>query len=195
VSFPLYFLRVFLVSANLVFEYEQSLISSHIGASALILAKRIKMKSIKIYNLWPLAALASAKIGSCLDPRLARKAHTIHYVTPFPDFSIFSSLHTFLAFFFYKIGVYNPDLALSGHSRGNLILEEAHTNNKIGARFFHYGLRVARGSRRDPISRQSLEASFGRESMGLDPILLQGSNPFHTFSTILFSEIFFFHLL
>jgi hypothetical protein len=32
-SFPLYFLRVFLVSANLVSEYEQSLISSHTGAS------------------------------------------------------------------------------------------------------------------------------------------------------------------
>jgi hypothetical protein len=34
-SFPLYFLLVFLVSANLVSEYEQSLISSHIGASTL----------------------------------------------------------------------------------------------------------------------------------------------------------------
>jgi hypothetical protein len=32
-SFPLYFLRVFLVSANLVSEYEQSLISSHIGSA------------------------------------------------------------------------------------------------------------------------------------------------------------------
>ena len=34
-SFPLYFLCVFLVSANLVSEYVQSLISSHIGASTL----------------------------------------------------------------------------------------------------------------------------------------------------------------
>jgi hypothetical protein len=35
-SFPLYFLCVFLVSANLVSEYAQSLISSHIGASTLL---------------------------------------------------------------------------------------------------------------------------------------------------------------
>jgi hypothetical protein len=35
ISFPLYFLRIFLVSANLVSEYAQSLISSHIGASTL----------------------------------------------------------------------------------------------------------------------------------------------------------------
>jgi hypothetical protein len=35
-SFPLYFLHVFLVSVHLDSEYEQSLISSHIGASTLV---------------------------------------------------------------------------------------------------------------------------------------------------------------
>jgi hypothetical protein len=39
-SFPLYFLHVFLVSANLVSEYEQSLISNHIGAFTLLQPKR-----------------------------------------------------------------------------------------------------------------------------------------------------------
>jgi hypothetical protein len=36
---------------------------------------------------------------------------TFHHKTPFSDFSIFSLLHTFFSIFFYKIRIYDPDLA------------------------------------------------------------------------------------
>jgi hypothetical protein len=38
---------------------------------------------------------------------------TVHQQTQFYVFSIFSLLYTFFSIFFYKIGVYDPDLAIT----------------------------------------------------------------------------------
>jgi hypothetical protein len=87
------------------------------GSHIILLAHRISV------SVWENGRFEGGRqqkgFGGRIGPRTLEFAYvlnegTVHEGTPFSDFSIFAPLHTFFGIIFYKIGIYNPDLALRG---------------------------------------------------------------------------------